>query len=174
MLLFVDNLQYISILNLLLVVIVIIIVIINFFRKRKIFNKCYMIRKEINKIAVFLSQMTQEQKQQSQYSKWALIINDKSSEMQKYLLSHTNNSFEILAKILILSNLPVLFNCINQVIWKMFIFSIFFIIPCIFEIINHFAIIKYRKKFQESYLLIKQISEDIENKQDSQNIKQKH
>ncbi|MDV3157474.1 MAG: hypothetical protein Q8889_01590 [Candidatus Phytoplasma australasiaticum] len=168
MLLFIDNSRYIP---LLLVIIAIIIIIINFFRKREIFNKCYIIKKEIDKIAVFLSQMTPEQKQKSKYSEWALIINDKSSEIQKYLLSHTNNAFEILAKIIVLSNLPVISDSINQVIWKIFAFSVFFIIPCIFEIINHFVIIKYHKKFQKSYSLIKEISEDIKNQQDSQNIK---
>ncbi|MDV3182737.1 MAG: hypothetical protein Q8869_02680 [Candidatus Phytoplasma australasiaticum] len=174
MLLFFNNsIKYGYILHLLLVIMVIIIVIINFFRKRKIFNKCFLIIKEINKTNEFLYQMTQEQKQQQkqQYSKWISIINDKYSEIQKYLLSHVNNPLEILAKIIILSESPILCNVFDHIILKNFGFLIFFIVPFIFEIINHFVITKYNQKFQESYSVIKQVNEDIKNQQNSQNIK---
>ncbi|MDV3159857.1 MAG: hypothetical protein Q8767_02360 [Sweet potato little leaf phytoplasma] len=174
MLLFFNNsIKYGYILHLLLVIMAIMIVIINFFRKRKIFNKCFLIIKEINKTNEFLYQMTQEQKQQQkqQYSKWISIINDKYSEIQKYLLSHVNNPLEILAKIIILSESPILFNVFDHIILKIFGFLIFFIVPFIFEIINHFVITKYNQKFQESYSVIKKVNEDIKNKQNSQNIK---
>ncbi|MDO8030310.1 hypothetical protein OC709_02200 ['Planchonia careya' phytoplasma] len=91
------------------------------------------------------------------YSKWILIINDKYSEIQQYLLRHVNNSLEILSKIIIFSDSPILFNAFNHIIWKIFGFSIFFIIPFIFEIINHFIITKYHQKFQESYSVINEL-----------------
>ncbi|MDV3169167.1 MAG: hypothetical protein Q8796_02595, partial [Candidatus Phytoplasma australasiaticum] len=99
------------------------------------------------------------------------IINDKYSEIQKYLLSHVNNPLEILAKIIILSESPILCNVFDHIILKIFGFLIFFIVPFIFEIINHFVITKYNQKFQESYSVIKQVNEDIKNQQNSQNIK---
>ncbi|MDO8079107.1 hypothetical protein OC716_02515 [Candidatus Phytoplasma aurantifolia] len=164
MLLHIDILQYWYILNLLLIISVIIFATINFFRKQKVLNKFYLTKKTIDKILIFIAQVPKEQKHK--YYEWLLIISDNNLEIQKYLLRNNHNLLELLCKIIIFSNSYILYPCFNQLIWQMFVFLIFFIVPFIFEIINFISISNNRKRINNLYSIMKQISKEIENKQD--------